>query len=67
VRTVARRLPIEAVSDQIEDIARAKESGSIEVRRRHPALPPSAKGEDDLVTVSVAKNRLGRKAPFRLK
>lgn len=50
-----------------EDIAAGKESGGIEYAADILLVMRSVKGEDDLFDVSMPKNRLGPKRPFRLK
>ena len=54
-------------NERIDPLAAFKESGGIEYGAAVAIAMVNVKGEDDLVDVVVAKNRLGRKDPFRLK
>jgi replicative DNA helicase len=54
-------------NERIDPLAAFKESGGIEYGAAVAVAMVNVKGEDDLVDVVVAKNRLGRKDPFRLK
>lgn len=54
-------------ADRIEDLAAFKESGGIEYGATTLLVLRSVKGEEDLVDVTMPKNRMGQKLPFRLK
>jgi replicative DNA helicase len=54
-------------NDRIDPLAAFKESGGIEYGAAIAVAMVNVKGDDDLVDVVIAKNRLGRKDPFRLK
>jgi KaiC/GvpD/RAD55 family RecA-like ATPase len=54
-------------ADRIDDLAAFKESGGIEYGASALLVLRSVKGEEDLVDVTMPKNRMGQKLPFRLK
>lgn len=53
--------------DQVDDLASAAESRSIEFAAHILISLKSVKDEDELVIAAIAKNRLGKKLKFRLK
>jgi replicative DNA helicase len=53
--------------DRIDPLSAFKESGGIEYGAALALAMTNVKGEDDLVDVVIAKNRMGQKLPFRLK
>lgn len=53
-------------NDRIDPLAAFKESGGIEYGAAVALAMANVKGEDDLVDVVIAKNRLGQKPPFRV-
>ena len=54
-------------ADRIDDLAAFKESGGIEYGCDFAMVLRSVKDEVDLIDVTIAKNRVGRRPPFRLR